>query len=181
MFAAVAVFGIALAACVEQGFGPSPTDGVTTTTSTTVPDAPTTTIEAREATRAFEACMIDSGVDLAPVSYDARGRPRLDLMMKDVDLSEPEARDAFTVCSELLLLGALDMSGSPIIRHAIVELLTEFSECVRGKGVPDFPDPKSSFNGIGSPYVTAQIPYSDPDLELAVQVCGSRLATSALG
>lgn len=179
MVCLVAVSVISVA-CVEVGGEPSPTIEGSTTTTTAAPDAPSTTLEALEATRAFETCMIDSGVDMEPVAFDAQGRPRLDLMMKDVDLADPGFGEALSTCAETLLLGALDLSGSPIVRQAVLSMLTEFSVCMRGKGVPDFPNPSGDFVGIGPPYPPSLVPYSDPDLEDAVAVCGSRLALAVV-
>lgn len=164
---------MALAACSTQSDGPSPTAIPATTT---VPPSTTVTVTADVATVLYRECLADEGVDIEPIPFDAQGRPRLDLVMGSVDYSDPDSVAALTTCSGHLATGALDLSGSPSIREGVLSLLTEFSECVRARGVPDFPDPIPGFIGIGDPYPEGEIPFSDPDLEDAVEVCQSRLA-----
>lgn len=125
----------------------------------------------------FRDCLVASGLDIEPIPFDAQGRPRLELVMRDVDFSDPVAVSALAACSELLETGALVLTETPILAEAVVELLDEFSVCVRSRGVPEFPDPIPNYNGIGGPYPVAEIPYADPDLADAVDVCKTRLAS----
>lgn len=96
--------------------------------------------------------------------------------MVGVDFSDTESVQALTDCSESLLGGALDLSVWPRLQENVQELLSEFSECVRAQGVLGFPDPVRSFTGVGGPYPLEEIPFDDPGLESAVELCGSRLA-----
>jgi hypothetical protein len=120
--------------------------------------------------------MDESGIDLEPIPFDAQGRPRLELVFPDVDFADPEAVMALTSCAGFLETGALDLTSNPLLGVGVVELLNEFSQCVRSKGVPDFPDPIEGFSGIGGPYPLAEIPFADPDLEGAVDTCRSRIS-----
>ena len=124
---------------------------------------------------AYEACLVDNGVAIEPIPYDATGRPRLELVMTDVDLTDPETVDALTRCASNLSTGALDLTGSPVLQSEVSDLLKEFSECVRSRGVNEFPDPVADFTGVGGPYPLAEIPYDDPDLADAIGVCRERL------
>jgi len=163
-------------ACAEDGTDPSPTDP--TTPSTTIEGTTTTTAVSTDAIEAFHGCLIDNGIDIEPIPFDAQGRPRLDLVMIGIDFTDSASSTAVAACSEHLTTGALDLADSPLIGGGVNSLLTEFSECVRSQGVPDFPDPLPGFTGIGGPYPLAEIPYSDPDLEAAIDECRSRLTTS---
>jgi hypothetical protein len=171
------VSAVLFAACTTNGAGSSPTDP--TFPTTTVPGTTTTTAISRQAIEAFRRCLSDDGVDIEPITFDAQGRPRLDLAMIGVDFTDPESSAVVAGCSEYLTTGALDLTESPLIGSGVKELLVEFSECVRSRGVPDFPDPVPGFTGIGGPYPVAEIPYSDPDLEAAIVECRDRLSSVA--
>lgn len=124
----------------------------------------------------FRACLAGRGIDIEPIPLDAQGRPRLELVMRDIDFSDPDSVSALSVCSSHLGTGALESTQTPILQSAVVDLLVEFSDCVRSRGVPEFPDPIPGYHGIGGPYPLAEIPYADPDLPDAVDACMSRLA-----
>ncbi len=124
----------------------------------------------------FRDCLMASGIDIEPIPLDAQGRPRLELVMRDIDFSDPDSVSALSVCSVHLETGALELTQSPILQSAVIDLLVEFSDCVRSRGVPEFPDPIPEYPGIGGPYPLAEIPYGDPDLPDAVDACMSRLA-----
>jgi hypothetical protein len=106
---------------------------------------------------------------------DAQGRPRLDLVMVDLDFSDPEAIDALSTCSEHLTTGALHLGETPVLQAGVISLLTEFSTCIRSKGISEFPDPIPDYNGIGGPYPPAEIPFATPELGRAVDDCRERL------
>lgn len=144
--------------------------------TTTVPATTTTTLSVEDATVAFHDCLGENGVVIPPIPFDSQGRPRLELAMIGVDFSDTESVQALTVCSAPLVGGALDLSVWPQLQENVQELLSDFSECVRSQGLLTFPDPVESFTGVGGPYPLDEIPFEDPGLESAVEICGSRLA-----
>lgn len=164
-----------LLACVDVSRSPSPTDTFPTTTSTTSTTAPLTPADA--AIDGFSDCLAENGVSVGVIPFDAMGRPRLDLFLAGLDLTDPQTVGALSVCAGHLTTGALDLSDEPEIRDSVLLALREFSECVRSRGVPDFPDPVEGFVGVGAPYPMAEIPYSDPDLAEAVAACRQRFPT----
>lgn len=164
-----------MAACAVTSERSSPT--VATVTSTTVPGTTTSTVATPEATEMFRNCLVARGMDIEPIPLDAQGRPRLELVMRDIDFSDPDSVGALSICSSHLGTGALELTQTPILQSAVVDLLEEFSDCVRSRGVPEFPDPIPEYTGIGGPYPPAEIPYADPNLAKAVDACKSRLAT----
>jgi hypothetical protein len=167
--------GVALvvAACSDSGMVSSPT--VSTTPPTTASGSTTTTLLALEAVSSYEECLADNGVSIEPIPYDAAGRPRLELVMREVDLTDEDNIQALTRCAPNLSSGALDMSDIPALEQDVNDLLSEFSVCLRDHGVESFPDPVAHFSGVGGPYPLAEIPYEDPDLGDAVDVCGEKL------
>lgn len=166
---------IVLTACSYGEAASSPTDP--TAPSTTIASTTTTTSISAVAVEAFHQCLGDNGIEIEPIPVDAQGRPRLDLVMISIDLTDPDSSAVVAGCSEHLSTGALDLSNSPLIDRGVNTLLTEFSECVRSRGVPEFPDPLPGFTGIGGPYPVAGIPYADPDLEAAIDECRSRFSS----
>ncbi len=118
----------------------------------------------------FRSCLADLGLSIQPVPADANARPRLDMVTRDLDFSDPEVADAVTECSGILGAGALDLVTSDAVRRVVIGRLESFSRCVRARGV-QFPDPTPGFNGVGSPYPVADIPYSDQTLAGAVSDC----------
>lgn len=164
-----------LAACDVEPREPSPTEPQVATT-TTVPATTTTTLSVGEAVATFEACMSDRGVVISEIPLDAEGRPRLELALGDVDFTDSDAVAALSECAELLAEGALDLSIWPRLQEGVQTALEEFSQCVRSRGVANFPDPVRLFGGVGGPYPLDEIPFGDPDLDSAVDTCRSRLA-----
>lgn len=173
-FLAVAALTVACDAGPRQ---PSPTQSREVTT-TTVPDTTTTTLSIEEATAGFASCMTDRGVGIAEIPLDAEGRPRLELVLDDVDFTDADAVVALGDCSELLAEGALDLTIWPRLQQEVQQVLSDFSECVRSHGVVNFPDPVRLFGGVGGPYALEEIPFDDPDLAEAVEICSSRIAES---
>lgn len=169
--AALTVATLTLFACTSRANGPSPTDdhGSVTTVSTT------TTLGSTQAVDEFRQCLADKGVDIEPVPLDATGRPRLDLVLGDLDFADPIVRNALTECSQILETGALDLGGDDLLREDIYDELVEFSHCMVRLGVEDFPDPVPGYLGVGSPFPVAEIPYSDPGFEDAVTFCRQAL------
>ena len=165
-----------VAACTSDPDSSSPTDP--TIPLTTIPATTTTTVAQVEALDEFRACLSEDDVTIEPITLDGQGRPRLDLAMSGLDFTDAAVIAALSRCSELLAAGALDLTDAVLIGDQVVSVLTQFSECVRSQGVPDFPDPIPGFIGIGGPYPVAEIPYADPDLETAVAECRRRIADS---
>ncbi len=151
----------------------SPTSPVSPTTSL---EAPATTLDAVEAAAAYRSCMEEHGVTVGSVPFDATGRPRLELVIPDTDLSDPAQVGAMSACAWHLAQGALSLATEPVLRVALMESLAQFSGCVRDHGVGGFPDPVPEFSGIGAPYREEAIPYSDPGLPAALESCRLRLA-----
>ena len=169
---------ISAAACDAQPRQPSPTEAREVTT-TTVPATTTTTLSIEDATAAFASCLTERGLNVGEIPLDSEGRPRLELVLGDVDFADPDAIEALGACSELLAGGALDLSIWPRLQQEVQKTLEEFSACVRSHGVANFPDPVRLFGGVGGPYPLDEIPFDNPDLESAVDICSSRLAPDA--
>jgi hypothetical protein len=170
----VSVLALVAVACTTPSKESSPT--VKAITTATIPGTTTSTVSTIEATEMFYNCLVAIGIDIEPIALDAQGRPRLELVMREIDFSDPDSVSALSACSEHLGSGALELTQTPILASAVVDLLKEFSQCVRSQGVPEFPDPIPEYNGIGGPYPPAEIPYADPALSDAVDACSPRLA-----
>jgi len=168
-FAVVAL--VAVVGCATPGLAPSPT--IPEPTTTTIPGPTTTTISAAAGAVRFEACLRTNGLDIPAIPFDAQGRMRLELVLVRVDFSTPANSAALDECAWHLTTGPLALDGSPLIGEAVTEMLTAFSVCVRSRGVPDFPDPVDGFNGVGAPF--ERIPFHDPDLPVAVDICRARM------
>lgn len=167
------LIGLLLVACDAAPLTPSPTEPPREATTTTVPET-VTTVGAAEGAQLFGECMSARGIELGSVPIDAQGRPRLDIAMREVDLTETSTVDALDECSMHLVTGALAM-GDSVVREAVMSRLGQFSECMRERGVPDFPDPVAGFHGIGFPFPVNEVPFEDPDLADAVEACRVRL------
>lgn len=160
--------------CTAEPRQPSPTETPVATT-TTIPATTTTTIPIEQAIQGFQDCMTANGVTIVEIPVDSEGRPRLELVLAEVDFSDPIATEALTTCSDILAGGALDLSVWPRLQDEVQASLEDFSECARSHGAEAFPDPVKAFTGVGGPFPLDQIPYDDPDLETAVATCRSRL------
>ncbi len=170
------VFAIALLAlggCAPVVLAPSPTVPQPTTTLT--PGETTTTITPAAGATRFESCMRAFGVTLPPTVFDSVGRPRLELTLSGINFNTSRNKDALNACAVHLTSGALGLAGSPLVGESVMESLSSFSACVRGQGVPTFPDPVADFDGVGPPFPADQIPFNDPDLPDAVDTCRDRL------
>ncbi len=170
----VALVAIVVSACTDDAQAPSPTDtpvvsSVATTSQTT------TTIPPDIGADEFRQCLSEHGVEIEVIPQDATGRPRLDLATEGLDFDDPVVDEAMAACSGILGNGSLDLSEDELLRTYVVAQLTTFSECVRDKGVEDFPDPIPGFSGVGSAYSPAEIPWSDPALPAALEVCRDRV------
>lgn len=165
--------GLLVVACQASPLSPSPTDPPERVTTTTLVDT-VTTIGAAEGSALFRECMSDLGIDIDPIPMDAQGRPRLDLVMGDVEFDDPATVSALDACAGLLLTGALAIDDTPV-RGPLLEALARFATCMRDRGVTGFPDPVAGFHGVGFAFPPAEIPYEDPDLMGAIDTCRGRL------
>lgn len=163
--------GLLLGACGPGALTPSPTVPPTTLP----PGETTTTITPAAGTARFENCLRAYGLEIPPIPLDAQGRPRLELSLAGVNLNNARNSAAVQACAANLTTGALGLDPSPAIGDAVARMLKEFSECVRGRGVPEFPDPLPGFDGIGPPYPPDRIPFHDPDLPAAAGTCRERI------
>lgn len=169
----MALGGLLLVACDAPSLAPSPTDPPRQVTTTTLPET-VTTVAPEAGAEDFRVCLGIQGIDIAPIPLDAQGRPRLDLVMRDLDLSSPDTVAALDVCAERLVAGPLFM-GETHVREEVVATLVEFAGCMRSRGVPDFPEPVAGFHGLGFPFPPDEIPYEDPDLVAAIAECRERI------
>jgi len=153
-------------------------DGARQTTATStapVATSSTTSFVDDEGTRRFRECMALKGIGIAPIETDGTGRPRLDLAVETLDLADPEIADAVVSCSGELGTGALDLSTDELLRQVVLAQLTQFSVCMRERGIEDFPDPAPGFTGVGTAYAVAEIPYSNPAFAEVARICSEHL------
>ena len=92
-------------------------------------------------------------------------------VLSGLDLGSRTVLDALEECGVFLSVGALALAPDPELRELVQARLEAFSTCVRVEGVSDFPDPVRGFDGVGSPYPTNRIPWTDPRLAGAVAIC----------
>lgn len=167
------ITALVVASCTDGAESPSPTDAPVVSSAPAA--APTTTLPPDIGADEFRQCLSDHGVEIEVIPQDATGRPRLDLATEGLDFDDPAVDEAMAACSQILGHGSLDLSEDELLRTYVVAQLTTFSECVREKGVEDFPDPIPGFSGVGSAYSPAEIPWSDPALPGALEVCRDRV------
>lgn len=172
---ALAALAIGVSACTGSGGQPTTVSSIPAGTSTTLH------VIDDQGTRRFRECMAVNGVGIAPIETDGTGRPRLDLAVEGLDLSDPETADAVTTCSPELGTGALDLSTDEMLRQVVLTQLTQFSACMRERGIEDFPDPAPGFTGVGTAYAIAEIPYSDPAFAEVARICSGHLLDGAGG
>ena len=166
---------VILAGCIAGPSGPSPTDLHGVTTTTTVPTT-TTTVTLAQGLSDYRQCLADAGVSIGEISIDGLGRPRMAEALSGLDLTDRAVLDALEQCGHHLSSGALRLDSDPEIAELVQVELEEFSECVRSRGVDDFPDPRPEFDGVGAPYSVSRIPWNDPDLPSAVDACSAPLS-----
>lgn len=166
----VPILALAATACVASADGPSPTDPHGFTTTTTLATT-TTTVSIEDGLTEYQSCLSGEGVAVDEISLDGLGRPRMAQALSGLDLTDRTVLDALETCGGHLGTGALDLSSDPQLRALVEESLTDLAGCLRSRGVEDFPDPESGFDGVGSPFPTNRIPWSDPDLPGAARAC----------
>jgi hypothetical protein len=162
-------------ACVAGAVGPSPTDPHAVTT-TTLPPTTTTTLSVEEGLEGYRACLLDLGVSIGEILLDGLGRPRLAMAMEGLDYGDRAVLDALDLCGPALSAGALDLSADARLQGLVAARLEAFAGCVRDRGVVSFPDPISGFDGVGSPFPSGRVPWTDPGLAAAVADCRQHLA-----
>lgn len=137
---------------------------------TVAPGTTSTTLGGPFGAEAFRVCMEGFDVLIETIPLDANGRLRLDMVMRDLDFTDPEVAGAVNDCSRILGAGALGLITAGLVNTAVIGQLESFSLCIRARGL-EFPDPIPGFSGVGSPYPVVEIPYSDPALAEAVSAC----------
>ena len=166
---------MALAGCVAGAGGPSPTDPHGVTTTTTLPTT-TTTVTQAQGLSDYRQCLADAGVSIGEIAVDGLGRPRMAQALAGLDLADRAVLDALEQCGHHLSSGALRLDADPELAELVQLELEEFADCVRSRGVDDFPDPRPDFDGVGSPYSASRIPWNDSDLPAAVDACSAALS-----
>ena len=172
-----------LSACVQQS-GEAPSGSNDQGSAQSVVSTTTTLgrLGIEQATLEFGSCMRAEGIDTPDIRLDAQGRPVLDDLRAAVDTSSVEFRRALTDCAPILTtVGALDLRRDPELQAVIVGQLRAFAECVRNEGVETFPDPDPAFSGVGSPFSSDEVPFTNPSFEAAVSVCQDALGAALFG
>jgi hypothetical protein len=177
------VIAVLVSACVQQSGDASNEGG----DGGSIGPAPSTTttlgrLGIEQATLEFGSCMRAQGLDTPDIRLDAQGRPVLGVLRSGVDTSSVEFRRALTECASILTsVGALDLRRDPELQTVIVSQLGAFSECVRDQGVESFPDPDPAFSGVGSPFPSDEVPFTDPAFDAAIAVCQEALGAAGFG
>lgn len=174
--ATVAFLALAISGCVSDADAPSPTEPHAFTTTTSLATT-TTTITMEEGLANFGECLSQQGVTIEEIPLDGLGRPRMALALATVDLGDRDVLDALEACGRHLSSGALDLGADPELRDLVRASLSDFAACVRLSGVGDFPDPVPGFDGVGAPFPANRIPWTDPELSSAVDLCSARMGT----
>lgn len=165
---------------------PSSTSLVVTHGSAVAPpaDADTATPEPREgdvpdpgaAMAAFVRCMNEAGVTIDGVRVDATGHAVLTDMAKASDVATPQFRDALSRCGPgLVAAGLLSLAGDEDLSTVLIDELRQFTACMRREGVEAFPAPLPGFEGTGPAFDPAAVPFDDPELPDALDVCRAAL------
>jgi hypothetical protein len=117
----------------------------------------------REQARKFAQCIRASGVPDFP-DPDAQGRFS---GIGHEQGNNPRFRAAQQKCRDLAPGGEHEKLGNP----AFVEQARKFAQCIRAKGVPDFPDPDSQgrFRGTGHEQ------QGNPKFQAAMEACRQEL------
>lgn len=165
---------VLLAGCVAVAESPSRTDahGVSTssTTSTTIV---LTDVEVGLA--AFSECMSGLGVVIDAIPLDSMGRPTLQAVLRELDPSDRQFVSALSACGATLSVGALELAVDPEMTELVREKLSGLADCIRERGVVGFPNPVHDFTGIGLPFRSDLIPWTDPGLPAAADWCTKQL------
>ncbi len=169
------VLSIVAVACVSAT-APSPTSSLPVGAAAVGPT--TTTLAATDAVAGFVDCMASQGVVVDGLRIDATGHVALADLAKGRDPTDPGFRRALGRCGALLVdAGLMSLAEDPELASTVLGELRQFTSCVRAEGVEGFPPPSPRFDGTGPAFDPEAIPYDDPDLAAALEVCRSRLAS----
>lgn len=157
------------------------TSATTTTTTSTAPSTTTTTIPSEQALNLFATCLDDRGVAVEDIEVDEQGRPDLSPLALANDVGGAAFRAALDDCAPLLAAnGLLDLSTNPELAAAVRRQLVAYAACMRKAGVEDFPNPPEDFDGRQPPFPPESIPRTDPELEGAIEHCGTELGLAPI-
>jgi hypothetical protein len=149
---------VVLAGCARTS---SP--GVASTGSTS---APTGRSAAPKSAVAFAACMRSHGVP----EFPDPGRNGHTSLGNGIDPSSPQFQAAQKACQSLLPSGGSSLAtqaASGSISPDKQAQLLRFARCMRGHGVPNYPDPTSQ--GIA---LSQSVDPKSPQFQTATQACG---------
>ena len=135
----------------------------------------TTTLTVEEGLEMYRECLSERGVSIGRIRLDGLGRPRMANALSGLDLTDRAVLDALEDCGHFIASGPLAAGSDPELADLVRNSLREFAACVRRAGVPDYPDPRDGFDGVGSPFPLRLIPWDDPDLAEAVDICSREL------
>ena len=159
---------VVLAGCARTS---SP--GVASTGSTSAPSARPAPVTGSKSAVAFAACMRSHGVPEFP-DPGSNGHTSLG---NGIDPSSPQFQAAQKACQSLLPSGGSSLatqSASGSISPEKQAQLLRFARCMRGHGVPNYPDPTSQ--GIA---LSQSVDPRSPRFQAAAQAC--RKLAPALG
>ncbi|HEY7565727.1 MAG TPA: hypothetical protein VIA81_12450 [Acidimicrobiia bacterium] len=145
--------------------------------STTAPPSTTTTavvLAPGEAIARFSACLNEQGFEVGGFPTDAQGRIDLSALIETLGTDPVALRAALAECAPALALsGALDLTGEPVLRAAVLTQLINFAICMRSLGVEGFPEPDPDFDGTRLPFEEASLPTADPEYAGAIESCST--------
>jgi hypothetical protein len=166
LFAVLAAFSLGV---IVSGCGGSSGEGVANPGST---QTPTMGADAkREAALAYSACMRRNGVPRFPDPVTEGRGMRISLGPgSGIDPNSPTYKNAERTCRRLLPNGGVP---TPQEQARLLSAALAYARCMRQHGVPEFPDPKVSGNGLEWGELgprTGADPRS-PQFEAAVATC----------
>jgi hypothetical protein len=135
----------------------------------------------RDSLVAFAACMRRHGVPKFPDPEASDGGMRLSFGSENgVDPNAPQFKNAQRVCRKLLPDGG---RSNPQEQARQLRQALDYAACMRGHGVPKFPDPKASGDGIdlGEFGPRAGVDPNSPQFKAAYQACRKLVPGAPLG
>jgi hypothetical protein len=150
-----------------------------TTTSTT---AGVTGRSKREALVAFSACMRRNGVPKFPDPEVVGSGMRLSFGSENgIDPNAPQFKRAQRACRNLLPNGGKSTARE---RSKRLQQALDYAACMRGHGVPNYPDPKAASDGgidLGEFGPGAGVDPNSPQFKAAYQACKKQVPGAPLG
>ncbi len=144
------------------------------------PAGTTQVTETGLAVSSFLECMKEAGVVVDGVRVDATGHVDLADVAKGADPGSPEFRDALARCGPgLASAGLLSFAGDDELAGVVIDELRQFTACMRREGVEGFPAPRAGFDGTGPAFAPDAVPFDDPDLLGALDVCRAALVAGS--